>query len=1616
MILALLRLLVLLRGIIICFCNEDSTKIHFTNSWAVHIEKGNTQIADEIAEKHGFNNLGQIGTLPGYFHFVKKNFKSKRNRRSSTVEDVNLLSEKNVRWVKQQHVLERDKRSIVPEYLQIVHSVGYTVQDPLYNDQWYLNNVGQSSGPSGMDINIIPVWSRGISGKNIVVAVLDDGLDHTHPDLKRNYDPKASYDFNDYDEDPMPRTSDPNNCHGTKCAGEVAAEAGNGICGVGVAFNSSVGGIRMLDGNTTDTIEGSALSFKKDYIDIYSCAWGPKDDGKRFGRPGTLASKALELGVKEGRNGLGSIFVWATGNGGLTDDDCNCDGYTTSVYTISVGAISDHGLSTYYTESCASTLAVTFSGGSHREKRENKIITTTLNHKCTDEFKGTSSAAPLAAGMIALMLEANRKLTWRDVQHIIVETSLMTSPLDEGWRRNGAGKWFNQKFGFGRMDAASMVEKADTWSNVAEHRMCWSDKSVGPWGIPSAGTIAVAINTTACSDTLSEIKTLEHVQVVLSLKHRHRGHLSVELISPSGTRTQMLKTRRNDKSTKGLKDWVFMSVHFWGEDPKGIWTLAVTDNSNNNREHHKRKSKYGDFEDATEALQDELEFNNDAEHDAIVDEAEEFENTEEFQNKVFEDDIFPKLSKDNKQKVSDQSKDKTNDDNEKLIEELPHKEKLKFKQHEESKPEHKDKKKKKNKLSKLKKGVQTQTAHSNEKNPVINEGVRLGQNTSPEKLPFIPSHFPIANNGQYALAGDNAPIMPNDKNAPILSVPNPSYSAGMNNENIQQTISHSTGNQVSSALHNGSNNSTSQPVITSGSNINQLLNTSTNFPSSSEENKMLESVLKTILSETFANFRNESEGSFKNFDDRLNELENVLKKSNDSGVNKAESITSSLANAFKGGKAIDKINNVLNVLESNKNQSKSHNTSSYKNSEVVSDVLKVLKDILSTNIDDGKLKHYKKRISKLLETSSNKTRKLTDKLFTDLQPQDEGKDVSPIVITDALALVSRLFKEKKPIIPKKSTKVVTSELPKNVRIVLQGPKGDVILPYEMVAPDTKKEVTTLTSSKEMHHADNTVDTITVQHKNIRHKNNQKVVDDADLLNKIDSHRNIAEENEDLFNEKIAEEGVSNVNFQSSNKLDLNNNIDVIKNPDVPNEKVFELNSSGEPESAESNSLTISVVKNGRLIKDNKIKLDKLEKKLIESPKTEKINSENNIDIEVMFDKDVSKDLSAKHGLNNYENLEEIKKLNVKNEAVDVAKFGAQDDSGQSNHFEDVSGVQWQDISSKKTKEKVPESLSIKVKSSENNIKNRKNKFKKKKSLKSHKRTHANHLDEIRNYNIEPLPFLQFADPSDISPQNEDEDSFIRSLYEPYNLHTKQIETNIPGEGKASYYPPSDFQQDRENWNIKRSNIPRPQIHYHNETKKHFIKIKQPLVRKSTRITEERSNEFESGNLNDENDENENDEEEGPHVVKRSAIFSDLYLPENSNFKLRKKLRFENERRSAVKKAYKLEEALKRKIISMRKESSSVLNIIKRVHDDISIGDSKDLRVLEKQLSQLENAKYNSLYNGESQIEQNTPLVRTKVSRKPPRESRDDPDEYYKYGVTKSGELETWTLLFYGTGP
>ena len=96
----------------------------------------------------------------------------------------------------------------------------------------------------------------------------------------------------------MPNEPLAQNSHGTRCAGEIAMIANNGICGVGIAYNAHIGGIKMLGGRVFDMVEGMALGFALNKIDIYSSSWGPTDNGKSLEKPGRMAMYALERGVK----------------------------------------------------------------------------------------------------------------------------------------------------------------------------------------------------------------------------------------------------------------------------------------------------------------------------------------------------------------------------------------------------------------------------------------------------------------------------------------------------------------------------------------------------------------------------------------------------------------------------------------------------------------------------------------------------------------------------------------------------------------------------------------------------------------------------------------------------------------------------------------------------------------------------------------------------------------------------------------------------------------------------------------------------------------------------------------------------------------------------------------------------------------------------------------------------------------------------------------------------------------------------------------------------------------------------------------------------------------------
>ncbi|WPH02395.1 Hypothetical protein R9X50_00525800 [Acrodontium crateriforme] len=458
---------------------------------------------------------------------------------------------------------------LVQEQQDVATKLG--LADPIFMDQWHLYNHVEK----GNDINVTGVWVQGITGKNSTVCIVDDGLDMDSDDLAPNYFREGSYDFNDQVNDPKPRLLDDR--HGTRCAGEVAA-AKNNVCGVGVAYDSRISGVRILSKAISDADEALAMNYHFQENDIYSCSWGPPDDGQSMEAPSVLIKRAMVNGVQNGRGGLGSIYVFAIGNGAASDDNCNFDGYTNSIYSVSVGGIDRKGLHPYYSEACSAQLVVTYSSGSG-----DAIHTTDVGKdKCYSNHGGTSAAGPLVSGIYALALEANPKLTWRDIQYITILSAVKIDQGDDWVMVKGVGKEFSHQFGYGKADAWALVEMAKTWKNVKPQAWYFS-----PWmhvkhAIPQGDQgLASTFTVTEAMLKKANLERLEHVTVTMNVEHGRRGDLSVELRSPDGVVSHIATHRRNDGTPQGYVDWTFMSVAHWGESGVGDWTIVVKDTNVN---------------------------------------------------------------------------------------------------------------------------------------------------------------------------------------------------------------------------------------------------------------------------------------------------------------------------------------------------------------------------------------------------------------------------------------------------------------------------------------------------------------------------------------------------------------------------------------------------------------------------------------------------------------------------------------------------------------------------------------------------------------------------------------------------------------------------------------------------------------------------------------------------------------------------------------------------------------------------------------------------------------------------------------------------------------------------
>jgi len=336
-----------------------------------------------------------------------------------------------------------------------------------------------------------------------------------------------------------------------------------------VAYKARIGGIRMLQDPITDMKEAKSLSFGQQHIDIFQLSWGPDDDGKTFDGPGPLARYAFEEGAKKGRHGLGSIYVLASGSGGKQSDSCHADGYVTSRYTLAISSVSRDNRRPTFSEKCAGILATAYSG--ERKLGTGLASASQLGDSCS-QHDGTAASASIASGIIALVLEANPALTWRDVQHLTVLNARRERLIDDDpWTQNGAGLWVSQAFGFGLMDAEGMVNMAQSWETVGEQKSCTNEYEL-------TGSWSGKVDAYHCNFSFNSI---EHVHLGMNISSYptpfKRGQLSISLESPAGTKSEIMTRRKNDMEEAGFNTghWPLLSTHFWGENPSGIWNILI---------------------------------------------------------------------------------------------------------------------------------------------------------------------------------------------------------------------------------------------------------------------------------------------------------------------------------------------------------------------------------------------------------------------------------------------------------------------------------------------------------------------------------------------------------------------------------------------------------------------------------------------------------------------------------------------------------------------------------------------------------------------------------------------------------------------------------------------------------------------------------------------------------------------------------------------------------------------------------------------------------------------------------------------------------------------------------
>ena len=529
--------------------------------------------------------------------------------------------------------------------------------DPLYQYQWHLNNNGQTNfatnaGTAGADLNVDSVIVDGITGNNVKISIVDDGLEITHEDLIDNII-SGSWNFSDSSTDPTQPTSDTGGGHGTSIGGIIAAKGWNNKGVRGIAPNASIFGYNFLETGLTSQHDESLGVNPPGGVtaDIYNMSYGAgydtDDDGDLLPEydlpsflPATQEAKYVN-GTSNLRDGKGAIYVWAAGNEfndssvanicgngePLSCTETSIDNDNAMPYLITVGALDANGTKTIYSTPGAGLWVSGFGGDYGLNQsyigrdltnyNEAPAIMTIDRSSCskgyvksgvdildgknyntfnsgsysenascnyTSTFNGTSAATPTVAGVVALMLEANPNLTWRDVKHILVVTSdkidsdrttSLAGISQYSWVENSAGHEHHNWYGFGKINAAAAVNSAKSYNAnslgafVDSNYLQASPGSSIEDGIPISSTIDV-------TKPVGSNGIVEFVRVSLSFDHAQAWTVGVRLQSPSGTLINLMQPNTNISNPENTLFEIGASA-FYGESMEGTWTIELID-------------------------------------------------------------------------------------------------------------------------------------------------------------------------------------------------------------------------------------------------------------------------------------------------------------------------------------------------------------------------------------------------------------------------------------------------------------------------------------------------------------------------------------------------------------------------------------------------------------------------------------------------------------------------------------------------------------------------------------------------------------------------------------------------------------------------------------------------------------------------------------------------------------------------------------------------------------------------------------------------------------------------------------------------------------------------------